>query len=241
MPAIVAAVACGRSGAPSGEETPEPTPSGTPSATPSPFCDGGDPDLLACWRFDGNLDDESPYALALSNGAIAYDTEGAVGEAVALSAASFLTLPGTAAWVGSSSAVSFEGWIKMSALPAVRYGFVDRAPGTGYAAFVYAGGELRCGSRAIVQTTSSVIPSGTWVHIACVDDATSTSAWVNGVRHVSVLDSSLLFMNAGAQRFYLGENGPGGDDQFLGSLDEVRFLSRALGSAEIAASVSRIE
>lgn len=245
LPAVVAAAACGRSGALGDPEPRVPTPRLTPVAsatpTPAPFCD--DADVLACWRFEDHaLDDESPNALEISDGGIDFDSDGAVEDAVELFASSFMTLPGIAAWVPSTSPISFEMWVNPLVLPAgaARFGLIDRANGGGYSLFLYANGTIRCGSRAQVYA-SNAAPAGTWTHVACVDDTMKTSVWIDGVFAGEADGTGSLVMTTAGQKVFIGENGPDGDDQFLGMLDELRFVSRPLTAPEIESSFERGE
>lgn len=248
LPAIVAAAACGRSGALEGDDGHRvPTPHGPPSMpppsstpTPGPFCD--DAGVIACWHFDGDLDEESPNAFVISDGGIGFDSDGAVDKAVELDLTSFMTLPGIAAWVPSASPISFEMWVNPETLPAAgtRYGLIDRANGGGYSLFLYPNGTVRCGSRAQVYA-SNAAPAATWTHIACVDDTLATSVWINGDFVAEAAGSTPLVMTTSGQKVYLGENGPEGNDQLVGMMDELRFLDRALSPPEVRASFERGE
>jgi hypothetical protein len=237
---VAAAAACGRSGALDPEpETPTPSPPVSPTPTPV-FCDPGEASLLACWRFEGDLVDESASAYVFSAGAIAFERDGAVGQALVLGSQSFLTLPGTALVVGSASALSMEAWIRLDALPLPggRFGVIDRS--TPYSVFIYPSGILRCGSRAVVYASSATLAAGSWHHVACVDDTKTTRAYVDGALAASAASSNLLPTST-AGRVNVGENNPEGNNQLVGAIDEVRIFALTLDSGAVAASASRAD
>jgi hypothetical protein len=101
--------------------------------------------------------------------------------------------------------------------------------------FVYADGTLNCimnqtaGAKVLTKTAQ-------WVHIACVNDGSSTKLYADGVVQASVPAGS------GAQTANLvaiGNNSPNLGSPLLGALDLLRVYARAKSAAEVAADAKR--
>jgi hypothetical protein len=92
-------------------------------------------------------------------------------------------------------------------------------------------GKLHC--RDAVSTTALAV--GTWVHVACVHDLTTVSAYVGGAFEASAsgsLDSTVDFVG-------VGQDSPDADEGFVGALDSLRIWGVALDAQAVAAAAAR--
>jgi hypothetical protein len=81
-------------------------------------------------------------------------------------------------------------------------------------------------------TGPAITSLGTWVHIACVNDGTTSKLYVNGVMTTSVAAAALTPKpTLGA----VANNSPTFGSPLIGALDELRVFSQAKTAAEITA------
>jgi hypothetical protein len=191
-----------------------------------------DPAIVLCVGFDGTLTDDAHAQPIVASGNITF-VPGVVGQAVHLDATSVLTLADNPAWTYTSMTV--ETWVWLDALPvgAARSGLLDKD--SSFGVFVYADGTVNCimnqtaGAKVLTKTAQ-------WVHIACVNDGSSTKLYADGVVQASVPAGNVAqTVNLVA----IGNNSPNLGSPLLGALDLLRVYARAKSAAEVAADAKR--
>lgn len=195
----------------------------SPSPTPYPLlCDPADPDLLACFAFDGSAADGSSFGIIPASVSLAFGP-GVEGSALLLSAGSSFVLPDGNAY--DPPDLTFEMWVAPSQLPITRFGLIDKDGQLGI--FLQNNGSV---SGIGVATLAGAFAAGDWHHIAYTLDSTAVQLYLDGV----LADTGLgVFVNVGGDGVHLGENGPGGDDQLLGRVDRVRVWERVRTAMEV--------
>ena len=192
----------------------------------------------AHYSFDGNLGD----ALLNGNDGMAVGapvfTAGKYGQA--------LTLDGSTDYVqlaeplGDSSDFTFSGWIYWNGggnwQRIFDFGnggtdnYVFLTPKSGGNTLLF--GVKQAGVTQTVETT--VLPTGTWTHVAVTISGTTAKIFVNGQLRATntgfTLDPGALQTNFN----YLGKS-QWPDPLFSGKLDDLRFLTTALSDAQVAA------
>lgn len=196
-------------------------------AAPPPPGPCDDPSLVLCVRFDGSAAD-SAHGQAISvMGNVSYVT-GKEGQAALLDTTSVITTPDGPAWQYSSLTV--EMWARPDTLPSGggRAGLLDKDQSFGI--FMYSDGSVGC---ILNQTASGTAFAtlGTWVHVACVNDGTSTKLYVDGALKAMVAGSAV---NKSTALAAIGNNSPNLGSPWIGALDMVRVYARAKTATEIA-------
>jgi hypothetical protein len=188
-----------------------------------------DPSLILCMRFEDNLTDEAHGQVATTTGTFSYTT-GKAGKAVVLGSGNEIHFADGNAW--SYSTLTIEAWIRPDAIPtgSARAGIFDKD--NSFGVFLYAGGQVFCALQSGVGI--NLASQGQWMHLACVNDGSSTKLYANGVERVSVSSSPLSTTTAVAA---VGGNSPSGDP-WVGALDTLRVYARAKSAAEIAAAAT---
>jgi hypothetical protein len=202
-----------------------------PDAGRPPLC-SSDPALVACYPFDGDALDHGPRANHLSASAVTFEPGGGV----LLGAASSLVRAHRPEL--SHTETTLLLWVRLDALPTVgRAGIVDHDGQ--YGLFVHPGGELRC-SMAIagagVASAPAVLDTGHWHHVACAAQGTTARLFVDGVMVASTPAGTRV---SGATPLHIGENGPTGDDQLTGAIDDVRLWDAEWTAEQVAADAQR--
>jgi hypothetical protein len=212
----------------------EPNPAYHPRRVPCP----ADPDLLACYRFEGAARDESPYARATMVSEPAF-ARGPDGLALDNGDRTLVVVPETTGF--DVKALTLEVWVQPRSLPAAstRYGVIDYQ--RQFALFVMPEGTVRCrigtndpaGNEFFVP---DVVRPGVWTSLAMTVDARSLSLWVDGkLRFSSAIADFVPFDYAGG--VHIGTNYPAGtivDPQpFDGLVDDVRVWRRVRTPQEI--------
>ncbi len=199
------------------------------ATTPGP-CD--DPAIILCVGFDGTAVDRAHAQPIQMNGTVKF-IPGVVDRAVLLDSTSELTVADGPAW--KYTALTFETWVRVDTLPpdGGRSGLLDKD--LSFGVFVYPGGTLNC---VMNNTASAVVlaSAGQWVHIACVNDGSSTTLYANGVATKTVDAGPVSETTALAA---IGNNSPNFGSPLIGALDLMRVYSRAKTAAEIAADAKR--
>lgn len=96
------------------------------------------------------------------------------------------------------------------------------------------GFQVHNGLSAPVITGATVIPTGTWTHIAATFDGIAQKIYVNGVLDGTGLLSGTIQKPGTTRIFIGGENSGGaGNTTFDGVLDEFRIYGRSLSQPEI--------
>ncbi|WP_169791638.1 LamG domain-containing protein [Sandaracinus amylolyticus] len=203
---------------------------GPPDAGRGPAC-GDDPALVACYPFDGDALDHGPRANDLAVSGVSWDPSGGMALGVTSSAV-VATRPELA-----HAETTVLAWLRVDAMPAVgRAGIVDHDGQ--YGLFVHPGGELRCAITIAGSgwaMAAAVIEAGRWHHVACVVEDATLRLYVDG-REVATAPASTS-RAPGSSALYVGENGPTGDDQLIGAIDDLQIWDKPLTGQEIAAVV----
>jgi concanavalin A-like lectin/glucanase superfamily protein len=186
-------------------------------------CTSGD--LIACYRFEGDLLDGSGNNHHLApQGTVQY-MPGVEGQSVRIAGDTVLLAAFTNSWVSTSLTV--EMWIRPQSIPSDRAALLDNA--CCYSVFLYDDGSLRCNVGAESVYGGNVVPN-TWTHVACVHDGTSLRAYVGGMLVGSVNSAPLTPVNTSTA---IGVNVPELDSRFDGDVDSVRVWSVPLSDQQI--------
>ena len=202
------------------------------AGSPAAFCDPADPELVGCFRFEDTTDDASGAALAGNAATVGFE-QGVSGRAAVFTAASALQITETPAL--DVAAVTVEMWVRPDGLPVApaRAGLFDNSGQ--YALFVLDNARLRCSGNgeAIVDGALTV---GLWTHVACVHDGQSITLYIDGlVRATGAAGAINLAPATGSN---IGSDNPGGNDDFIGRIDELRIWSRPRTPDEICAAAA---
>lgn len=199
----------------------------TPASSP---CD--DPDLVACFSFEGTLADSSAQAQTprLARGvAFAPGHRGLAGS-FDPAEQSRIELDPSPAW--DSPAFTLEAWIAPRRIPepGTRASIIDSELRASM--FLYADGRVHCRGGDI-EALSAPVPAGTFTHVACTFDRERVRAFTAGVRASDVLKASSGWSNDAPT--LIGMNAPSGGDPFDGLIDELRVFRVVRSDASIAA------
>jgi hypothetical protein len=220
-------------------EVPVPDAAPAPDAAPPPppFCDPGDPDLVACYRFEATDHaaqpfDESQYG---NQGTATEATfaAGVAGQAMVVGSASLVRVPDSAS-LDVAAAVTMEMWVAPRTLPTTRAGLLDN--NAQYGLFLAPKGEVRCAIGKTVLTAAK-LPVGTFSHIACTADGKAIALYQDGAL-VRSLVSAARPPVAGDSGLAIGQNSPDGDP-LDGAIDQVRIWRVARTAAQICAAAGR--
>lgn len=138
--------------------------------------------------------------------------------------------------------VTYEAWVKIPALGAqmivMQKGFTAAGSLGGYGFFIDATGHLVVNNTftgTAYATSTGVIPTGSWVHIAFTRSVNLYSFYINGAFDSSA--SSATAVQATANSFFIavGDGGGGKVAPLLGSIDEIAVYNHALTVGRIAA------
>jgi hypothetical protein len=186
--------------------------------------------LVACFAFEGNTTDDSPVRVTLL--ASANVTYGVGREAQAAifkpSPKTDVRLPNTGM---NTPQMTIEVWLKPASLPASgeRFSIIDMEGRFGIT--LQPDGTLRCRSLA----TTKKVAVGTWTHLACVNDGSTMSAFVDGL-----LDTSVANVLGTTSEFIgIGQDSTSTNDTYDGMMDNLRIWTRALSTSEVAAAAAR--
>jgi hypothetical protein len=194
-------------------------------------CDrAGDPSLVLCVPFEGDVLDHSTMPLVATPSASMTFGPGQVGQGgvfatggvVYTFAAKLMTFP----------RVTITAFILPAVLPADgRAGIVDSDSRFGM--FAYQDGSAMCiGGAGPTSTLRSItkLQKGAWTHVACVAGGGDVRVYLDGV-----LDNTMTVPNGIGDiqsNIAIGMNAPSGEN-FIGVIDEVRVYNRELSTGEI--------
>jgi len=198
------------------------------SGTPASFCPD-DPNLLACFTFEGDTDDRSVYGNHATATGASFDT-GADGQALRTDLSTEVTIPDDPSLRFPPDGMSYEAWIFPDSIPdSNRVGIVDQDGGPSI--FIYAGGDVQCfaGGRR-VGTGPGVVSAGAWAHVACTHSGTTTTIYVDGIP--KLVDATGGAISAGTIGMSIAGNSPSGDP-FEGRIDSLRAWGIARTQAQI--------
>jgi hypothetical protein len=221
-----------------GDAAAAPLDAGSADATVPWWCDPGDPDLVACWRFEGIPDVTQLFDLSgegnhgVVNGA--GSTAGVVGEAVEILPFTQILVPDSQS-LDAVGALTIDAWVKLHSTPAVRGGVVD-ANGQ-YGLFVYAGGQVRCLGGGATAVASAPLVLEEWTHLACVFDGSASTMTVYVDRASASAPGTNQLATTGTDGIVIGADSacPTAPcrDVLDGAIDELRIWRRALTLDEI--------
>lgn len=166
---------------------------------------------------------------------------GRVGNALTFNGTTQYVDLGTPAMLNGSDAFTLEAWIKLGAdytatERAIIYGYHATQQSKYHLITVRGTGALRCGRPDRYTDSPGPLPVGTWIHVACTDDGQVLRIYRDGTQVATRSHSPQTISDAGAN-VSIGSLF-GGNQFFLGAIDEVRVLNGALSAAEVAARAS---
>lgn len=202
----------------------------TPAIDAGPLCPTNAQGLVACFPFEGSATDQSPantVPLMAANIGYAAGHEGQ-GAVFKTSPKTDMRLPHAAF---NTTAMTIEVWLKPASLPAAgeRYIIVDMDGRFGVS--LQPDGTFGC--RSLATTKKAAV--GKWIHLACVNDGTTMTSYVDGktdTTFANVLGTTSVFIG-------VGEDSTSTNDTFDGMMDSLRIWTRGLSASEVAAAAAR--
>ena len=217
-----------------GDETPDAGPD-DPDAPAAPFCDSaGEPNLVGCWEFEGDLVDGSGDANNGTGTNVTFVAAGQRGMGARLVASSHIQIADSASL--QPQAITIEGWIRPTDLPKgnARQGIVDN--NNSYAFFIVnnpAPGLECLGARIAVA-----LEKNRYQHVACVYDATGIRIYLNGTELVAIAPGAPL--GAGdATGAVLGGNSNGQLETLIGEIDQFRIWNTGRTAQQICTAAGK--
>jgi len=211
---------------------------GPPGPPPPSICDTADPNVIACYRFDGDTKDSTTHQLDATMTNVTFPA-GQVGQAMLFGATSAADVPDDK--VFNVTALTIEAWIKPSQLPSNgNKAFildVDRQ----YALFLRADGSLTCvlvGGPAL-PTSIAHLTAGQWAHVACTYDSAGAAIYVDGVLSSTAAAGGALHTDGNTGMSIAADNPPGSGSPLIGLIDELRIMSAARTAAQICADAGK--
>jgi hypothetical protein len=184
-----------------------------------------DPDLVACYAFDGDTLDRSMYANHASGAEVGFVT-GVNGSAARFDAATGAILAAKSSSLDLVESFTFDLWVRLDAPPpsAARAMFFDNNNQYGFSAHA---NELECtGPSNVHFYADAVLPVDTWVHAACTYDGSMMAIYVDGVL-LDTLPVTGPNGTGGSTGLQIAANTPDGlnpdHDGLVGALDELRL------------------
>lgn len=200
-----------------------------PDALVTPFCDAADPTLVACWQFEGTLDDASGEGNTGTSATATYAT-GKLGMGVVLQATTLISVADSLSL--SPTRLTIEGWIRPTQLPAgtARMGILDNNNQYGF--FLYAN-RVDC-SATVTISAPVTVPTNTWTHVACTYDGTTGRVYIDGIERGTAAGGADLG-TGDSSGTVIGGNSPSGD-HLVGMIDQLRMWTVARTAAQICAA-----
>lgn len=188
-----------------------------------------DPRLIACYDFEGDAGDRSGHGNDATGIAVSY-VAGRFGRAMRMdeSSRADLDMPSL-----STTQWTFDAWIRPDAAPAGLLELLFDHDSRWAIMFEETGGTLRfgCNSTVTQASVSTPLAAGTWYHVACTDDGTTLTGYVDGVGEVLGTGTGGGSTTTAA----IGGNAPILDElsPYLGTIDRVRIWNVALTASEL--------
>ena len=202
------------------------------TAPPLTFCDPTAAELRACYRFEGDGDDASMYGNHAAAAAVDYD-EGVDGRGTALrlGAASDVRI-GEDPSLDVPGPLTVELWLRVDEAPAQNGRTTALDQNGQWGLFLSPALQVRCimGSTAEIELQ---LVLGEWSHVACVYDRETITLYQDGVAAPTPVALTAELPTAPIDGLRIGENGPTGDDQLIGAIDDVRIWSTARSPLQI--------
>jgi hypothetical protein len=201
----------------------DPLHDGSIDAPVSP-CDASDPDLVACYAFDGDTLDSSSYHNDAASSAVVY-LAGVNGQAAHVDGSSTILAPKSPS-LDVTTAFTFDFWVNLDSQPAVatRMMFLDNNGDYGMALHP---GQIECAGPANFHfLANATIPTATWTHIGCIYDNTAIAIWL-GDAMIGTAPLTGSNNTSGPTGLQIAQNTPDtanpGPDPLLGALDQLRI------------------
>ncbi|HUF05600.1 MAG TPA: LamG-like jellyroll fold domain-containing protein [Aridibacter sp.] len=197
--------------------------------------------LVAYWPADGNTNDVVGGNHGTFQNGSAY-APGRVGQSFDLNGTNFIEVPDSpsvsiagpltlAAWVWLNENNVQQAVIEKYNVPGLS-GYLMRIDGAGRLVGAVCGpiSGIYCGAPFAGAT---VIPTGSWHHVATVHDGTSVKVYLDGVLDGEIIDP--VTPADGTSSLKIGARGDDANTRLNGLIDEVRLYNRALPPQEISA------
>ena len=211
-----------------------------PVTRPPSICDGADPNVVACYRLDGDTRDSTTNHLDATKTNVTF-SPGEVGQAMLFGASS-------AADVADSplldvTALTLEAWVRPSQLPTNGNVFdildVDRQ----YNLRLRADGTLTStlvGGAALSPTTAHLMVDQ-WAHVAVTYDGDAAAIYINGTASATATGGGTLGTSGTTGMSIGADNNPSGSDRswFVGLIDELRLMKVARTAAQICSDAGK--
>lgn len=194
----------------------------TDTANPFRDCNPAETGLVACYDFENKTDNQSNAAFVTSNTDVEYVT-GQRGFAVRMTAFSSIRIAEHPAL--DLAAVTMEAWVRPTQMPmsvGSRMSIWDTANQYGIALLPDA---IRCTGYDVPVA----IAINVWTHIACADNGSQLTIYVNGVATMTLVSSPF---NLGPDGAAIGGH-PTMDWPFVGDIDLVRVYDHVRSAQEI--------
>lgn len=194
-----------------------------PDAVPLAPC-SADPDLVACYAFEGDtLDASQNHNDGMATNAAF--TQGVTGLALLADATTRIAVAESAS-LDLTTAETVDAWIRIDELSAgIRAVIIDH--NNGYAVWID-GGDLVCGLFNGVDHADAGTPpitTAVWHHIACTYDTSTLIAWVDGA--MAGQTAGIGAIGTPADTVEIAGNAPDvvnpGPDPFMGAIDQLRI------------------
>jgi len=202
-----------------------------------PLCDPTDPQLIACYQFEGDTTDSSANRLDATMANVSFPP-GKIGQAMQFGATSAADVPDSSAF--DVTALTIEAWIWPSQLPSNdnRAGILDMNGQYGF--FIHAGGELSCSGGVTLPNAVAYLTTDRWTHVACTYDGAAAAIYVDGIA-LSIATGGTALKTGGTTGISLAaDNPPGAGSRLIGMIDDVRMMNVARTAAQICADAGNI-
>jgi Concanavalin A-like lectin/glucanases superfamily len=227
---------------------------GTSSVNPTPYCDPTDPNLMACYQFEGNTNDGSTHHLDTTMKNVSFPP-GKVGKAMQFKDDSAADVNDSQ--VFDVTALTIEAWINPSQMPTRGDTANILDVNNQYSFQLHDNGDLECkliGGKSL--TAPAHVAMNQWTHVACTyDSATGSSAiYVNGATSMTDTGGGTLKTDGDSGLSLSADNAPPQQSiviitpppppppsrqRLIGLLDEVRLMSIARTQAQICADTGK--
>lgn len=191
--------------------------------TPSKACNVSE--LAYCFTFEGSTDDVSPNGLKPATAIGVTFAPGRENQAASFTAASALRFAPNASFELPANA-TIEAWIKRQNTGTDAVVLDDDGR---FSLTIDAAGNLLCKSSGGAATAIKLVPIEQWAHVACVVDAGTLRAYLDGIEISSGPGAIGSAPTLGAA---VGGNSPEGEP-YLGLIDSLRVFRVARTPAQI--------
>lgn len=205
----------------------------TGAVLPSP-CDLEDPELVACYDFEGVSGGTLVDGTGNGNDGTAVgvtEVPGPFGTAATFDANSELLVPDNTS-MDFNGPTTLETWIYMDALPpaGTRQGLLDNEGQ--YAMTVHSSDQYRC-SIGYNELYQGPVVLGEWVHLGCVCDAGELRIYLNGAQ-INAQQNGCGNGNPGlTDPTAIGDTSPLFDEPFGGAIGGLRVWSTARSTEQM--------